>query len=196
MARNRSRKIQEILLATASVLNERGYHATNMEDVAARMGLTKATLYHYFTSKDILVAECLSFVGSEVNERLTRLTRDMAGDSPFDRMRALLREQLTILVLDYPEAGRLFTQPFDWPPGHRQLVKRLRDQHDQFLREVVRDGIASGDFGDIDATVVCHCVHGAIVHVPEWLRGDADADPVTVNEQVVHHLLKLVSAVA
>ncbi len=192
MARNRTRKIREILLATASELNERGYHATNMEDVAARMGLTKATLYHYFTSKDVLVAECLSFVGNEVNERLATLATRTAGQSPTERLRALLREQLTILVRDYPEAGRLFTQPLDWPAGHQNLVRRLRDRHDQFLREIIQDGIASGNFRNADATIVGHCIQGAVEHAPEWIRGDPGAEHATVAEQVIDHLLKLV----
>lgn len=180
------------MLATAGVLNERGYHSMNMDDVAARLDLTKATLYHYFSSKEDLVSECLSFVGNEVNERLARLAEQTAADSPTDRLRALLGEQLTILLQDYPEAGRLFVQPLDWPAGQRQLVRRLRNQHDQFFREVIQDGIDSGEFHDIDSNIVRHCIHGAVNYVPVWAQSHKRGELKAISEQVVDHLLKLV----
>jgi AcrR family transcriptional regulator len=192
VARKRTRKIRDILLATASVLYERGYHAMSMDDVAAQLDLTKATLYHYFHSKEDLVSECLTFVGNEVNERLAKLADETAGESPTNRLRALLHEQLTILLLDYPEAGRLFVQPLDWPAGQRQLVRKLRDEHDRFFRDVIADGIRSGDFRDIDSTIVRHCIHGAVNYVPVWAQSRRRGDLTAISDQVVDHLLKLV----
>jgi AcrR family transcriptional regulator len=42
----------EILDAALSLFNSRGFAATRMEDVATRAGITKATIYLYFPSKE------------------------------------------------------------------------------------------------------------------------------------------------
>jgi AcrR family transcriptional regulator len=47
---------QAILDTAAEAFRERGYDATSMSEVAARLGGSKATLYNYFCSKEALFA--------------------------------------------------------------------------------------------------------------------------------------------
>jgi AcrR family transcriptional regulator len=47
---------QAILDTAAEAFRERGYEATSMSEVAARVGGSKATLYNYFCSKESLFA--------------------------------------------------------------------------------------------------------------------------------------------
>ena len=168
--RKRRQKTREIVTAAAQVLNRVGYHAMSLDEVAERVDLTKATLYHYFGGKDELVAACLSLVADEVNERLERLADTTATLSAKERMRTLLADQLTILLIDYPEAGRLFIQPFDWSPEHARLVRRLRQRHDAIFRGVLQSGVASGEFSSADPNIALHCIYGAINYTPVWAR--------------------------
>jgi AcrR family transcriptional regulator len=193
VARKRTRKIREILMATAEVLNRDGYHAMSMEDVAEKVDLTKATLYHYFDGKDELVAACLTLVGSEVNERLRTLAKESENLGARERLRALLAEQLTILLVDYPEAGRLFAQPLDWPPEHRKLVRSLREEHDTVFRAVMESGVQSGEFSTMDANVALHCIYGAINYAPVWIRARGRAAVTRVIDSMCETLLKMVS---
>jgi AcrR family transcriptional regulator len=50
--RKRRERIDSILAVTARELTERGYHHMSLEDVASALDLTKASLYHYFDSKE------------------------------------------------------------------------------------------------------------------------------------------------
>ena len=53
--RTKSEARRQAILATASTaFNERGFDATSMSEVAARLGGSKATLYNYFDSKETL----------------------------------------------------------------------------------------------------------------------------------------------
>ena len=56
----RVRQLQEreraILAVAAELLAEQGYRDTSMDDIAARLGLSKGTLYHHFPGKDDLMA--------------------------------------------------------------------------------------------------------------------------------------------
>lgn len=53
----------EILAAARDVFAERGYHQTRMSDIAAEIGMSKALLYDYVSSKDELFVElCHSLV--------------------------------------------------------------------------------------------------------------------------------------
>ena len=57
------RRREEILDAAASLFAQHGYRSTDMEYVAAALGIAKGTIYRYFTSKEELfwprpIAEC------------------------------------------------------------------------------------------------------------------------------------------
>ena len=58
-----------ILSKAAFAFYENGYHATGVDRVAKEAGVTKATLYHYFRSKDALVEESLRFLSEEFKRR-------------------------------------------------------------------------------------------------------------------------------
>lgn len=59
---HRTRRRETLLLAAATVLNERGLRQTTMDQVAQGAGVSKVVLYRYFESKDRLVHEVLSDV--------------------------------------------------------------------------------------------------------------------------------------
>ena len=44
----------QILEAALAVFSDKGYHATNVSDVAAKAGVSQGTIYWYFDSKDEL----------------------------------------------------------------------------------------------------------------------------------------------
>jgi TetR/AcrR family transcriptional regulator of autoinduction and epiphytic fitness len=173
--RKRAQKRRDILIATAEVLSRDGYHAMNMDDIAERVDLTKATLYHYYNSKDELVSACLSLVADEVNTRLERIAVETQSLPAIDRLRALVTDQLTILLIDYPEGGKLFSQPHDWPHEQSKLLRTHRKRHDTVFREVVSIGIQSGELRSEDENVALHCLYGAINYMSVWARPASNA---------------------
>jgi len=58
------------------LFGERGVWAVSVDEIAARSGLTKPTLYRYFISKDALAAECVEADG---RARVTAMAQAMAG---------------------------------------------------------------------------------------------------------------------
>ncbi|HJV51693.1 MAG TPA: TetR/AcrR family transcriptional regulator [Noviherbaspirillum sp.] len=52
--RRKDARPQELLAAALDLFVERGYAATRLDDVAARAGVSKGTLYLYFTNKEEL----------------------------------------------------------------------------------------------------------------------------------------------
>ena len=145
VARRRDRKVQDILTAAADVLAERGFHGMSLDEIADRLDLTKATLYHYFPSKEALVSACLEVLATRTNQRLAEVAAEASG-TPGERLRRLIVTQLLIIVREQPQLARMFLQPMDWPEGYRQRTKALRREHDEIFRSVVREGIASGEF--------------------------------------------------
>src|SRR5690606_26182747 len=57
---NDSPKRRQILAGARDVFREMGFERSSVDQIAARAGVSKATLYNYFRDKQALYAACLS----------------------------------------------------------------------------------------------------------------------------------------
>jgi AcrR family transcriptional regulator len=168
VARKRQRRINEILRVAAQVLSEKGYYNTSLEEIADRLDLAKASLYHYFDSKESLLTACLGTVAEESITRLTAIASG-AGSAP-ERLRGLIIEQLRIITVEYPELARLFLAHLEWPATVRERISEWHTRHDAIFKGVIEEGVKSGELGDIDISVVRHNLTGALNFVPFWFH--------------------------
>src|SRR5262249_61428077 len=55
--RDRELKRDAVIRAAAREFNRKGYHNTSLDDIAARLQVTKPTVYYYVTSKEQLLLD-------------------------------------------------------------------------------------------------------------------------------------------
>jgi AcrR family transcriptional regulator len=180
LERKRGRRIAEILSTAAELFGERGYDAVSLEDVADRLDVTKGSLYYYFASKDELVTGAIEALGNEWTARLSRLPAARQG-SPAQRLHALICGHVNIAVREYPAALRLFLDPREWPAAQQARIKDLRRRHDQVFRQVIEEGVGSGQFTVTGIDPVLQCMHAAMSQAPLWcanLTGQALDDAI------------------
>src|SRR5438874_10883422 len=124
--RPRSERAQKAILAAAiELLLEQGLHAMSMDDVAKRAGVSKATIYRWWTSKELLALDALATEWAPAAPAAERDTGTLCGDllarfrpwlrqlnqKPFGRVIAgLVAEAQTD-----PEFARLYRQHFVQP---------------------------------------------------------------------------------
>lgn len=61
-----------IFRETAGVVFNQGYMHTRLEDVAARIGVTRPYLYYHFTNKDDLIMQLVEWAETEYYQRFTQ----------------------------------------------------------------------------------------------------------------------------
>src|SRR3954471_15358906 len=81
--KERETKREAVLLAAARAFNERGFHNTALEDVAADLKVTKPTIYYYGESKEALLAACYR----RALDTLDEVTRQSEGEAADARTR-------------------------------------------------------------------------------------------------------------
>jgi AcrR family transcriptional regulator len=169
LQRKRARKYREILRAAAEVLSERGYAATSLDEIAERLDVAKATIYHYFDSKDALITACVKQPSLEAMARLEAVAA--AHVHPAQRLEALVRENLILIVMDCREISGVVMRPFELPEPLRSEYRALRVRHDRLFRATIEAGMASGTFDPSDPVIARHCMYGAMNHAAIWVRG-------------------------
>ena len=187
VARKRQRRVHEILRVAAEVLAEKGYYNASLEEIAERLDLAKASLYHYFDSKEALLTAALGAVADEAISRLTAIAEE-PGPTP-ERLRRLIIEQLQIITVDYPELSRLFLAHLEWPAVLRERIADWHARHDAIFRAVIAEGVKDGELADIDVSVVRHNLTGALSFVPFWFKPEGRFTDREAFEQVADSVL-------
>jgi AcrR family transcriptional regulator len=181
MARPRSEVARKAALrATVDLMLEQGVEAVTFEDVAARSGVAKTTLYRHFGTKQGLVVEA-------AGSCFVPVTTPDTGD---------LLEDLTILLVqgrDH-ESHRQLTELFpmliaagDRDPELRALLRRQHEERRRPTRTVLQLAQLRGEISrDLDLEVV-----GSMILGPFTIRKMVEREDVTeayarrVLEQVV-----------
>lgn len=118
----RQERAQLILDVTEALIIEKGYYNTSVDEVAARAGVAKGTLYQHFASKEVLVFALLErevshfeqFIGQVVNSSLT------------------VQEKLQRIVrYVYQERDRQYIDLIQLIKHNVDIRKNLRDKQEQ-----------------------------------------------------------------
>lgn len=148
-----------ILQATLDVFAEEGYAGVNIDRVAARAGVGKATIYRRYSSKAELVVEAVR-CGAHVDDWLPD-TGDLRADLTsmmqplIDRLRGDDAQLLTTFALERLHDPELNEQ-FD------RLVIGKKREH---LRHLVSSAIERGDIPrDVDVDLIAEALPALIWH--------------------------------
>ena len=158
--RRKEARPTEILAAALALFAERGFAATRLDDVALRAGVTKGTLYLYFSNKQEL------FEAVVRQALVPNLERGEALLDEADEPGALLLERLmrSWAELALSPAGAIpkiiISEAGNFPELARFYREEVVDRGIGLIRRVLRLGIERGEFrapDDLDNAVRCIC---------------------------------------
>jgi len=173
--RSRTLLEEEIIRVGAHCFGEEGYRATTLETVAAKVGVSKVTLYNYVSSKEELL--CRVFERTIETFR-TGLRQIIAQDLPADeKLRRIIRYQVTLLTSHLPFLTVFFSEESGLPAHMAKRVAQEKREYDRAIEKVVRDGIVEGRFRDLPPTLLVFALLGMCNWLYKWYRPDGKLTP-------------------
>jgi AcrR family transcriptional regulator len=171
--RPRSEKARTaILCAAIELLLDQGLHAMSMDDVAQRAGVSKATIYRWWSSKELLALDALATAWATPTPDTQRDTGSLRGDL-LAGFRAWLRQ------LKQKPYGRVIAGLVAQAQTDPEFAQLYRDYFVQprraNTRELLLRGINRGEIpADTNLEVTLDLLYGPIYH--RLLHGHA---PIT-----------------
>ena len=161
----RAAKRYAVLHAAVQMFNERGFHATSLDDVAASLGISKPTIYHYLGNKDQVLLECLT-----MGLRQIVAAADAAhgeDGTGLDRLKAFLRRYAAV---NMDEFGRCVIRTSDESLAPESVVRfhALKREVDRAMRKLIAEGIADGSIADTDPMMLAFTLAGAVNWTARW----------------------------
>jgi AcrR family transcriptional regulator len=153
-----------ILRTAAQLFAEKGYEATSLDNIAERLGMHKATLYHYVDNKESILYQCLVLSFGDLDQ-VIEATKDRRVPV-LERLRAFVR---SLAVAQNNDFGRCLVlvgaRPLESTGSDiRQFQRRL----DKTVRDLITEGIAAGTIKPCDPAMFSALLFGALNWVPRW----------------------------
>ena len=184
--RQREAKRNAVLQAAAQLFNERGFHATSLDDIAARLNVTKPTLYYYVKNKDEILLQC---VGQGLAMMLEGIDASRAaGGQAVDQLITCMQVYARIVTQDF---GMCLIRVGDeqLPPEARRELRRLKSAVDQEFRRLVAEGVAEGSLAPCDPKMTAFVIAGALSWIGRWYQPGGQYTPEQVAAQCIGTLM-------
>ena len=168
-----------VVEAAARAFNERGYHNTSLDDIAAALGVTKPTVYYYVESKEQLLVECFRAGLERIREAFEEAGR---SDRPArERLERALHGYAMAIASEYGWC-MVRAHEHDLGPDMGRQVKALKSEIDQGIRRLLREGIDDGSIAECDPRIAAFAMAGALNCIAHWYREGRTMSPAEVAD--------------
>ncbi|AII08848.1 TetR family transcriptional regulator [Rhodococcus wratislaviensis] len=174
--------LSKVLAAALAAFVEKGYDGASIREIASRAGLSVPGLYHHYPSKQALLVGLTNAVMRELLDRSHAAVAE-AGPTPGERFDAVIESLLRFHMYRREQAFVASRETRSMESESRKAYIALRDEQQEMLDDIVREGVAAGLFRtpfpeDASRAVVTMCVA-----VSTWYREDGPLSPDELVER-------------
>ena len=193
-SRRKEARPEEITAAALELFVERGFANTRLDDVAARAGISKGTLYLYFENKEELFK---AVVREALVARLVefRSQIDKYEGSTFDLLALMMKtwwERIgSTRVSGIPKL--ILSEARNFPEIAQFYVDEVVRPGRETVEAVIRRGVERGEFRKVDVESVAHLFIAPMILVSLWRNAlepccDERIDPLALVQTHVEML--------
>lgn len=88
----REKRQREIIEIASNIFAKHGYHLTDLEVVAAKLGIGKGTIYRYFPSKEKLFTAVMEHFMHKLADKIRISIKNI--QNPLERLKAIIRNHM------------------------------------------------------------------------------------------------------
>jgi AcrR family transcriptional regulator len=180
----------ELLDRATGLFLQHGYENVSLNDLIADAGVSKGAFYHWFPSKDALVAALAERSARGAFARVENALAASGGDV-LDRLNAVLRAGFdTNMQMSGPE--RLAAMVALLRPDNAHLYGRIlaveQELYLPLLTQLISEGVADGIFDTFDAAGVADMIYGLAARTSPKILDVLDATDESAREQAIDAL--------
>ncbi len=155
-----------IVSAAASMFARHGYRATTLAEVAAAVGVKKASMYHYISSKE----EILITIYGRIFDRIEGAISPIAALdlTPDERLRRMIHAHVEIVAEERDMLTVAFQEESELPERYERVIRRRKRGYEQLFEGVIEQGQREGMFRGADVRTVVYGLLGMCNWMHKW----------------------------
>jgi AcrR family transcriptional regulator len=172
---------EQLIDIAAKMFDEKGYAQTGMGDIAQEIGLGRSAVYHYFRNKEEILAALVEAEALTPSHQLQELIDDTSLTAS-ERLRRAVTDGI-VRRLSSGSRFLFFTRLEAQIPAHLGgLYNQSRRQIYDFYVRCISDGIAAGEFRDVDPKIAAFAVIGMANWTSRWYSPKGPKTPREIAE--------------
>lgn len=171
----------QIVTKALELFHAKGYHSTTLQDVVDAVGCSKGGFYHHFASKeDLLHLIHDTFITYELQRGIEVLN---GPGTAAEKLRLMIIDLVESIALYTAQVTVFFEERRYLSSDKFQLIKQKRDEYEGVVRQVLVEGVRSGEFrADLDLDVILFSIFGMCNWTYQWMRPGGRLSPRQVGE--------------
>jgi len=175
------RTAQRIFSVAASLFRAQGYDATTAREIAAVLGIQKASLYHHTRGKAHLLHQVCTTALRQIRRDVLAATEPITD--PLERARQLVVAHVTSLLRHQDQHAASLLEARALDGEHQSDVSLLRDAHESAVRQVLETAQAAGVVRtDISSKHLGLLLFSLTNRTMLWYRPDGPLRPEQLGE--------------
>ena len=174
----------EILDAALDLFTEKGFAASRIDEVAARAGVSKGTVYLYFDSKENLFKAMVKEKILPQMEKTEGLMLNHSGDHA-ELLEKIARQWWGVLqgsnLSGLPKV--IIAEAGNFPDIASFFVENVTQRIRGLFTRIIQQGIDTGEFRSISATEAARVFTSAIVFAFIWQHSLAPFDSIPFESE-------------
>lgn len=167
---------EQLIDIAASLFQTKGFDQTSMNDIARALGLGRSAVYHYFRSKEEILASLVESESATPSNELESI-RAASGMTATEKLRHAVIGGVTRRLSGQSRFNMLSRlEP--------QIPEALRPQYNASRRHIldlyvalIEEGIASGEFRPVDPKIAAFAVIGMANWTSNWYSASGAKTP-------------------
>jgi TetR/AcrR family transcriptional regulator, cholesterol catabolism regulator len=173
------------------VFARQGYHGASLRQIAKACEITLGTLYHYYPSKQDLLAELMSDALQPLIESGHQVCAEFPGDPERQLFEAV--DRFVHITLAAPQLAIIADVELRSLTGtNAARAVDLRDEYEGIIRSIVTDGAQSGAFHPGDVKIATFAVLAISNQPAYWFSEDGEMSRDDVADAQAKLALRLV----
>ncbi|MDW7709586.1 MAG: TetR/AcrR family transcriptional regulator [Deferrisomatales bacterium] len=168
---------RQILDAAVRLFYEVGYEGASLRDLSARVGINKATIYHYFESKEDILFDLVRRVGQELLEGVRQASREQG--TPLEVLEAMIRFQIGYVENHVEEIKVLVEEKKSLRADLQQTSRANESEILRLYKEALSRCRAKGLVRPVHATTAAFGILGQINWLYHWYKPEG---PLSIRE--------------
>lgn len=159
---------EAILESAAQVIRQKGFHAASMADIADAVQLSKAGLYHHFSTKQDILLELLDRALEMVTSGMAEV---MMLNAPADeKLRLAMRSYLRTLSEQGDLVSVLLMEHRSLDDENQSRHIPNRDRFENMWRDLIQEGVDTGVFECENIPMTARGLMGVMNWTITWYR--------------------------
>ncbi|KAF0846789.1 TetR/AcrR family transcriptional regulator [Nocardia caishijiensis] len=181
-----------LLEAAIDAFADKGFNGTTTRDIASAAGMSPAAVYVHHKSKEELLY-VISRAGHEQSLALVRAAI-RSTDDPVLALHTVIHDFAAHHVRGHTRARIVNYELSALTPEHYAVIRDLRRQIDQEIRDLVERGVATGAFDVPDPRMAAVALLSLGIDIARWYRDRGDWSPEDIADGYADMALRIVGA--